>query len=212
MALELHDGGRARTRWALRAVHWGGLTLALVECRTPPPIARTPDDPPASRALVPDDAPAPAPSAEAPPASPPEPAAPPADYSAEQRELVERYARRRSQGVLHGEASYYGGSFAGHKTANGEIFEPRRYTAAHRTLPFGTVLRVMRLDTRAVVYVRVNDRGPYGKKGRILDLSTAAAESLDFIRRGVVDVRADIVERGTPPHPKKKSKRSSAKH
>jgi len=211
MALELHDGGPARTRWAMRAVHWGSLTLALVECRTPPPIARTPDDPPASRALVPDDAPEPAPSAEAPRAATPEPAAPPADYSSEQRELVEHYARRRSQGVLHGEASYYGGSFAGHKTANGEIFEPRRYTAAHRTLPFGTVLRVMRLDTRAVVYVRVNDRGPYGKKGRILDLSTAAAETLGFIKRGVVDVRADIVERGAPPPPKK-SKHSSAKH
>jgi rare lipoprotein A len=211
MALELHDGGRARTRWAARAVHWGGLTLALVECRTPPPIARTPDDPPASRALVPDDAPPPAPAATAPSAAPPEPATVPPDYSSEQRELVERYARRRSQGVLHGEASYYGASFAGRKTASGEVFEPRKYTAAHRTLPFGTVLRVMRLDTRAIVYVRVNDRGPYGKKGRILDLSTAAAESLDFIRRGVVNVRADIVERGTPPT-SKKQKHSSAKH
>ena len=211
MALELHDGGRARTRWAARAVHWGGLTLALVECRTPPPIARTPDDPPASRALVPDDAPSPSPPvADAPSTTPVEPATPPPDFSGEQRELVERYSRRRSQGVLKGEASYYGGSFAGRKTASGEVFEPRRYTAAHRTLPFGTVLRVMRLDTRAVVYVRVNDRGPYGKKGRILDLSTAAAESLDFIKRGVVNVRADIVERGTPPA--KKHKHSNAKH
>jgi rare lipoprotein A len=211
MALELHEGGPARTRWAMRAVHWGGLTLALVECRTPPPIARTPDDPPASLALVPGDAPAPAPSAESPPAPAPEPAAPPADYSAEQRELVERYSRRRSQGVLHGEASYYGGSFAGHKTANGEIFEPRRYTAAHRTLPFGTVLRVMRLDTRAVVYVRVTDRGPYGKKGRILDLSTAAAEALGMLSRGVADVRADIVERGVAK-PSKPRRRARRKH
>ena len=211
MALELHDGGRARTRWAARAVHWGGLTLALVECRTPPPIPRTPDDPPASRALVPDDAPSSSPpAAEAPSAAPAPPATPPPDYSGEQRELAERYARRRSQGVLKGEASYYGGSFAGRKTASGEVFEPRRYTAAHRTLPFGTVLRVMRLDTRAVVYVRVNDRGPYGKKGRILDLSTAAAESLDFIKRGVIDVRADIVERGAPKA--KKQTHSSAKH
>jgi len=212
MTLELQEGGRARTRWAARAVHWGGLTLALVECRTPPPIARTPDDPPASRALVPDDAPPPASPTDPVKAAPPEAAAPPADYSSEQHELVERYARRRSQGMLHGEASYYGGSFAGRKTASGEVFEPRRYTAAHRTLPFGTVLRVMRLDTRAVVYVRVNDRGPYGKKGRILDLSTAAAEALDFIRRGVVDVRADVVERGIPPASKQKQKHSNAKH
>jgi len=211
MAPELQEVGRARTRWAARAVHWGGLTLALVECRTPPPIARTPDDPPASRVLVPDDAP-PRPSPAEPAATVPSDAAPTPDYSSEQHALVERYAGHRSQGVLHGEASYYGGSFAGRKTASGEIFEPRRYTAAHRTLPFGTVLRVMRVDTRAVVYVRVNDRGPYGKKGRILDLSTAAAEALDFIRRGVVDVRADIVERGTPPASKKKPKHSSAKH
>jgi rare lipoprotein A len=59
------------------------------------------------------------------------------------------------------------------------------------------------------VYVRVNDRGPYGKKGRILDLSTAAAEVLGMLRRGVADVRADIVERGPPP---KKSKRSGTRH
>jgi rare lipoprotein A (peptidoglycan hydrolase) len=184
-------------------LNWGGLVLALTECRTPPPLPRTAADPPASRALVPDDEPKQR-SEQSAESEPREGAhtPPPADYSGEQRELVERYGRRRSQGVLQGEASYYGGSFAGHKTASGEVFEPRRFTAAHRTLPFGTVLRVTRLDTRAIVYVRVNDRGPYGKKGRILDLSTAAAEELGMISRGIADVRADIVERGVTP-PKK---------
>jgi len=211
----LDDGSRARpsVTWAARVVHWGGLALALADCRTPPPIARTPDDPPESRLLVPDDEPRaerarePAP----PPASEAKPAAPPVDYSSEQRELAERYGRRRSQGVLRGEASYYGASFAGRKTASGEVFEPRRYTAAHKTLPFGTVLRVTRLDTRAVVYVRVTDRGPYGKKRRILDLSTAAAESLGMLSRGVAEVRADIVERG-PPTPTKRRRRSRRAH
>jgi rare lipoprotein A (peptidoglycan hydrolase) len=195
---------RPHRLWLLRLVHWGALAVALSECRTPPPITRTPADPPAARALVPDDEPA----EQATKKTEPEqretrPGAPPADYSHEERELAERYGRRRSQGVLRGEASYYGGSFAGRKTASGEVFEPRRYTAAHRTLPFGTVLRVTRVDTQKSVYVRVNDRGPYGKKGRILDLSTAAAEELGMLSRGIADVRADIVERGVPPPPKK---------
>jgi rare lipoprotein A (peptidoglycan hydrolase) len=187
----------------LRLLHWGGLALALSECRTPPPITRTPADSPEAQALVPD-APPPReePRGESREPAAPHGGAPSADYSGEQRELADQYARRRSQGVLRGEASYYGAAFAGRKTASGEVFEPRRYTAAHRTLPFGTVLRVTRLDTRAIVYVRVNDRGPYGKKGRILDLSTAAAEKLGMLSRGIADVRADIVERGVTP-PKK---------
>lgn len=198
---------RPERLWVLRLLHWGGIALALADCRTPPPIARTPADPPASRALVPDDEPeAGARSDEAPREATREPATP-AEYSSEERDLVTRFARRRSQGVLHGEASYYGSSFAGRKTASGEVFEPGRFTAAHRSLPFGTVLRVTRTDTRAVVYVRVTDRGPY-KKGRILDLSTAAAKELGMLSRGVADVRADIVERGVTPVKKRSAKRS----
>lgn len=174
-------------------------------------MVRTPDDPPAARALVPDDEPAEPPGDEGSPAVGSEPEPPSVDYSGDQHELRERYGKRRSLGVLHGEASYYGAAFAGRKTASGEVFEPKKYTAAHRTLPFGTVLRVTRVDTKAVVYVKVNDRGPYGKKGRILDLSTAAADTLGMLRRGIADVRADIVERGKPPAPKH-SKHSHTKH
>src|ERR1051325_1112934 len=115
------DGApRAKGHWA-RIVHWGGIALALADCRTPPPIARTPDDPPEARALLPDE-----PARELAPETPvasaePAPAPPPVDYSGEQRELAERYGRRRSQGVLKGEASYYGAAFAGRKTASGEV-------------------------------------------------------------------------------------------
>ena len=67
-------------------------------------------------------------------------------------------------------------------------------TAASRDLPFGTIVRVVRVDTGASVVVRVNDRGPFGDRRRILDLSRAAAERLDMIRAGVVTIRAEILE------------------
>jgi rare lipoprotein A len=206
--LEPTRAPRPERLWLVRFVHWGGLALALADCRSPPPLARTAADPPASRALVPDDEPEPSTPGEDGAAEEPREPATPADYAEEERELVARYGRRRSQGVLHGEASYYGSSFAGRKTASGEVFEPSRFTAAHRTLPFGTVLRVTRTDTRAVVYVRVTDRGPYGRRGRILDLSTAAARQLGMLSRGVADVRADIVERGVPRAKQRKLRRS----
>jgi rare lipoprotein A (peptidoglycan hydrolase) len=198
---------RLQRLWVLRFAHWGGIALALADCRTPPPISRTPADPPGARELVPDDdEPATSAARAESLGDATHPRTASVDHSAEERELAERYGRRRSQGVLHGEASYYGAAFAGRKTASGEVFEPSRFTAAHLTLPFGTVLRVTRTDTRAVVYVRVTDRGPYGKKGRILDLSTAAAKELGMLSRGVADVRADIVERGVAPATKHGSK------
>lgn len=90
-----------------------------------------------------------------------------------------------------GGASYYADKFNGRPTASGEPYDPRAMTAAHRTLPFGTRLRVTRLDTGASVVVRVNDRGPF-KRARIIDLSKAAARNLDMIRDGVVDVRIEL--------------------
>lgn len=118
-------------------------------------------------------------------------------------ELEAHYKGRRALSALEGEASYYGDSLAGHRTANGDRYDPRAYTAAHRTLPFGTILRVIRKDAKAVVYVRVTDRGPYGSARRILDLSRAAAERLHMIRTGVAKVRAEIVEYG----PRKRHRR-----
>lgn len=93
-----------------------------------------------------------------------------------------------------GAASYYAGKYAGSPTANGEIFDPDAITAAHRTLPFDTRVRVTRtgVSNEPSVVVRINDRGPF-KDGRIIDLSKAAAQRLRMIGEGVVPVRLEVV-------------------
>jgi rare lipoprotein A len=90
--------------------------------------------------------------------------------------------------IGEGVASYYGQSLRGHRTASGERFDPDGMTAAHRSLAFGTCLRVENADNGRSVRVRVNDRGPF-VRGRILDVSAAAARALDFVRQGVARVR-----------------------
>lgn len=76
-----------------------------------------------------------------------------------------------------GTASWYGDKFHGRRTANGERYDMHAYTAAHKSLPFGTILRVTNLDNNKSILVRVNDRGPY-VRGRIIDLSHAAADDI----------------------------------
>jgi rare lipoprotein A (peptidoglycan hydrolase) len=134
------------------------------------------------------------PGAAGPPRTSPEASAPPAAAPPGERALEATYGGRRPVQVLSGEASYYGNSLAGHKTASGERYDPSAFTAAHRTLPLGTIVRVVRVDTRATVYVRITDRGPFGSAHRILDLSWAAAERLGMIRRGVAEVRVEVLE------------------
>ena len=95
--------------------------------------------------------------------------------------------------TLEGEASYYSDRLSGHRTASGERYRPSALTAAHRSLPFGTVLRVTRSDGQASVYVRITDRGPYGSGRRILDLSRAAFQRLARLGVGVLEVRAEVV-------------------
>jgi rare lipoprotein A len=122
---------------------------------------------------------------EAPREAPPRHAgAPPPEAEQPERGDVER--------SLEGIASFYGDELRGHLTANGERFNPGAMTAAHRTLPFGTRLRVTNLDNGRTVAVRVNDRGPY-VNGRILDLSAEAARRLGMLDRGVARVRIDIL-------------------
>ena len=87
-----------------------------------------------------------------------------------------------------GKASYYGARHHGNKTASGERYDMHDFTAAHKTLPFGTKVRVRSVQTGKEVVVRINDRGPYAR-GRIIDLSYKAAEQLDMLRAGVVPVR-----------------------
>ena len=92
----------------------------------------------------------------------------------------------------HGIASWYGPNFAGRRTANGEIFDPSQLTAAHRTLPFGTHVRVTNLENGRSVVVRINDRGPF-KAGRIIDLSQAAANEVGMIGSGTAQVHVEII-------------------
>lgn len=94
---------------------------------------------------------------------------------------------------ISGDASYYGPGFDGKKTASGEIFNQNALTCAHRSLPFGTKLKVTRKSNGKSVVVRVNDRGPYSKK-RILDLSVAAAKKLGLEKAGHAEVEAEVVE------------------
>lgn len=93
---------------------------------------------------------------------------------------------------FYGKSSWYGGRFHGRKTASGEIFDQNKLTAAHRTLPFGTILKVTNLSNNLSVQVKVTDRGPF-IKGRVLDLSKKAALELKFTRQGVADIKAEII-------------------
>ena len=97
-----------------------------------------------------------------------------------------------------GTASWYGSWHQGRLTASGERFNARAFTAAHRSLPFGTILRVTNLATGEMVKVRVNDRGPY-IRGRTLDLSAAAAKALGITKDGVARVRIEMFAADQPP-------------
>ncbi len=92
--------------------------------------------------------------------------------------------------VQYGMASYYGDKFHGKKTASGEIYNKWDYTCAHKKVPFGTKLKVTNLKNKKHVIVRVNDRGPF-VKGRIIDLSYAAAQKIGMIKYGVTKVKIE---------------------
>ena len=94
--------------------------------------------------------------------------------------------------VLKGKASFYSNWFDGRLTANGEFFSQEEYTAAHKTLPFDTWLEVTNLDNKKSVFVRINDRGPY-VKGRIIDLSRAAAKAIGDLNQGIFNVEIRLV-------------------
>lgn len=94
---------------------------------------------------------------------------------------------------FEGQASYYADSLAGNVMAGGERYVPSMPFAAHRTLPFGTVVRVVGIDSGRSVVVRITDRGPFGSKRRILDLSRAAAERMGMLRAGILDVRVEVL-------------------
>jgi rare lipoprotein A len=111
---------------------------------------------------------------------------------------TDTYTRGRDRGVQYGKASYYGygDEFHGRKTASGEIFDRNALTAAHPSLPFGTVCRVTNRENGQSVVVRINDRGPF-KGGRIIDLSYAAAKRIGAVRAGIVDVKVEVLKLGS---------------
>lgn len=120
---------------------------------------------------------------------PPPAAAPPALPE----ESATRYPQKVATYVETGLASWYGNAFKRKHTASGERFEMTGLTAAHRSLPMGTVVRVTNLSNGRSIRVRVNDRGPF-LPGRIIDLSRSAAAFLDMKKSGVVPVRIEVFE------------------
>jgi len=97
--------------------------------------------------------------------------------------------------VITGISSWYGPNFHGKLTANGEVFDQYGVTAAHKTLPLGTVVRVTNLDNDKSIILRINDRGPY-VGDRVLDCSYGAAKKLDFMKKGTANVEIRVIELG----------------
>lgn len=106
---------------------------------------------------------------------------------------AEYSSTENARAIENGVSSWYGPNFHGKLTANGEIYDMNGITAAHRTLPFGTILLVENLDNGKTVQVRINDRGPYAKN-RIIDLSKGAAERIEMIGPGTARVRLYLLE------------------
>src|SRR5688572_1445786 len=97
--------------------------------------------------------------------------------------------------VQTGKASFYADKFEGIQTASGEKYRHNKLTGAHKTLPFGTKVRVTNLANEKTVEVTINDRGPY-VDGRVIDLSKAAAEELGFLNNGLAEVKLEVIDPG----------------
>ncbi|MDM8161130.1 septal ring lytic transglycosylase RlpA family protein [Labilibaculum sp. K2S] len=104
------------------------------------------------------------------------------------------HAQKPHKAVQIGKASFYADRFEGKRTACGEIYHHENYTAAHRSLPFGTWVKVVNLDNKKVVIVRINDRGPYAK-GRIIDLSKSASKEINAINQGIFSVSVEVYQK-----------------
>lgn len=149
--------------------------LALAGCAHRNPVAQAPAPtpiPPAPNAPVPPRYPS------APPSGPPPPA--------------ERRPAIPGEYVEEGMASWYGPQFDGHRTSDGEVYDMHQFTAAHRTLPFGTLLRVTNLSNGLQTEVRINDRGPF-VANRIIDLSLSAAKAIQMVGTGTAQVRIEVI-------------------
>jgi rare lipoprotein A len=127
------------------------------------------------------------------------PSAPPSGNKTEAQKPEETTPSRNTTGkvllTLEGIASYYADEYHGRQTSNGETYNMNDLTAAHRTFPFGTMVRVTNLENKRSVVVRINDRGPF-VEGRIIDLSLGAAKELDIVGSGTARVRLEVLEWG----------------
>ncbi|MFC1554008.1 septal ring lytic transglycosylase RlpA family protein [candidate division KSB1 bacterium] len=119
---------------------------------------------------------------------------------------LEELKKEPSLQTVTGISSWYGPNFHGNLTANGEIFDMNKVSAAHRDFPTGTWLRVTNLKNNLKLIVRVNDRGPFvpEQPNRILDLSKKAAEELKFINEGLADVKIEVLRWGDNKYKRKK--------
>ena len=104
----------------------------------------------------------------------------------------ERHPAKQEGYVTHGQASYYAQKYHHKQTASGETFDQYAMTAAHKTLPFGTRVKVTNTRNGKSVVVKINDRGPF-VKGRIIDLSRSAFESIGNLRSGVIPVTVEVI-------------------
>ena len=102
-----------------------------------------------------------------------------------------------SSGPIKGICVYYNDKFQGHVLASGEKYDKEALTAAHKTLPFGTMVKVTNLGNGKSVVVRVNDRGPHGgSKAKIIEITSRAAKEIDMIKEGKAQVQIEVVESG----------------
>ena len=122
-------------------------------------------------------------------------AAAPQGVAHDVKKHVTKHAAGAVVAVLSGPASWYGPKFHGRTTASGEPFDMDDLTAAHRTLPFGTRVRVTNEANGKSIIVRINDRGPFHGR-RVIDLSRKAAKSIGLMSRGVGPVKIEVLERG----------------
>ncbi|NIA30214.1 MAG: septal ring lytic transglycosylase RlpA family protein [Actinobacteria bacterium] len=117
------------------------------------------------------------------------------DLSSPKENTVTTHRTRKFEYYERGIASFTADENQGKRTASGEIYNMRDMVAAHKRLPFGTLVKVKNLKNGKTVVVRINDRGPY-VRGRIIDLSFEAAKKLDFVEEGTTEVEVEIVKMG----------------
>lgn len=120
------------------------------------------------------------------------------------------HAKKKHQKVEKGKASFYADKFEGKRTASGELYFHNKLTAAHRSLPFGTLVEVTNLDNKKVVIVRINDRGPFSAR-RIIDLSKSAAKTIGNLRQGIFSVSVKVYKKNQKTSRKKRKKKSATR-